>query len=153
MRVSITPKINETRSREIIVCKKILQATGIRQFKPKVTSCPGCGRTDSSYFRILAEKVQNFIDQNLELWCIKYNNQKVRYLKLAVMGCLVNGPGESKHADIGISLPGFRESHTVLVYLDGAKYCTLKGKNIEREFFEIIERYVEKRFGDILIPL
>lgn len=149
LRVSITPKLNESRSKEVYVCKQILQSVGIRQFKPKTTSCPGCGRTDSSFFRELTEKVDVFIQKNLEDWCEKYQNEDIRGLKVAVMGCLVNGPGESKHADIGISLPGYRESHSAVVYIDGEKYCVLRAEdevNITEEFFKIIEGYIEKRY-------
>ena len=149
LRVSITPKINESRTKEVYVCKQILQSVGIRQFKPKTTSCPGCGRTDSSFFRELAEKVDIFIKENLENWCVQYQNEDIRGLKVAVMGCLVNGPGESKHSDIGISLPGYRESHSAVVYLDGEKHCVLKAENkinITEEFFKIIEKYVKDRY-------
>jgi (E)-4-hydroxy-3-methylbut-2-enyl-diphosphate synthase len=149
LRVSITPKMNESRTKEVYVCKQILQSVGIRQFKPKTTSCPGCGRTDSNFFRELTEKVDVFIQENLEVWCEKYNNQDIRGLKVAVMGCLVNGPGESKHSDIGISLPGYRESHSAVIYIDGRKYCVLKSEDeidITKEFFGIIEKYIEKKF-------
>ena len=152
LRVSITPKMNESRTKEVYICKQILQSMGIRQFKPKTTSCPGCGRTDSSFFRELTERVDIFIQENLENWCEKYQNQNVRELKVAVMGCLVNGPGESKHADIGISLPGYRESHSAVVYLDGEKYCVLRAEdeiNITEEFFIIIEHYIEKKYSMI----
>jgi (E)-4-hydroxy-3-methylbut-2-enyl-diphosphate synthase len=152
LRVSITPKMNEFRLKEVLICKQILQSVGVRQFKPKTTSCPGCGRTDSSFFRDLAERTDKFIQANLEDWCEKYNNEDIRGLKVAVMGCLVNGPGESKHSDVGISLPGFRESATALVFIDGKKHKVLRAENLENnqnivdEFFQIIEEYVSKRY-------
>lgn len=152
IRVSITPKMNESRSKEVLICKQILQSVGVRQFKPKTTSCPGCGRTDSSFFRELAERTDKFIQENLEIWCKKYNNEEIRGLKVAVMGCLVNGPGESKHVDVGISLPGFRESATALVFIDGEKHKVLRAENLENnqnivnDFFQIIQEYVENRY-------
>lgn len=153
LRVSITPKMNESRSKEVLICKQILQSVGVRQFKPKTTSCPGCGRTDSTFFRKLTEEADEFIQKNIDDWCLKYQNEKIRGLKVAVMGCLVNGRGESQHADIGISLPGFRESNCAIVYLDGEKYTVLRAENLEDntnikgEFFNIIEKYVERKFG------
>ena len=153
LRVSLTPRMNESRTKEVIICRQILQSVGVRQFRPKTTSCPGCGRTDSTFFRRLAEQADEFIQSNLEEWCRIYKNEKIRGLKVAVMGCLVNGEGESKHADIGISLPGFRESNVAIVYLDRAKHCVLRadnlgedGSDIAIKFFEIIEKYVAKRF-------
>jgi (E)-4-hydroxy-3-methylbut-2-enyl-diphosphate synthase len=153
IRISITPKIFEKRTKEVIIAKQILSSIGLYFFKPKVTSCPGCGRTDSQYFRILAEEIKDYIEKNIDSWVLKYNNEKIRHLKLAVMGCLVNGPGEMSHADIGISLPGFRESGSCLVYLDQEKYCVLKGENIKNEFIEIIEGYIEKKFNKNTISI
>jgi (E)-4-hydroxy-3-methylbut-2-enyl-diphosphate synthase len=147
IRVSITPRPNESRTKEVLVAKQILSSLGLSSFKPKITSCPGCGRTDSSYFRILAEEAKEFIDQNLKNWCEKFEEEKIKNLKIAVMGCLVNGPGEMGHAHIGISLPGFRENNSCLVYLDGKKHCVLKGDNIKEEFFEIIIKYIENHYS------
>lgn len=147
IRVSLTQKPFESRTKEVIVCKQILSSLGLFSFKPKITSCPGCGRTDSSYFRILAEEAKQYIDKNLDYWCEKFQTEKIKDTKIAVMGCLVNGPGEMSHAQIGISLPGFRESGACLVYLDGKKHCVLKGENIKEQFFEIIENYFEKKFS------
>jgi len=142
IRVSITPKINESRTKEVFIAKKILSSLGLLFDKPKIISCPGCGRTDSDYFRILAEDSKKFIEENIEKWCLKYQNDKIRSINIAVMGCLVNGLGEMGHANIGISLPGFREQNSCLVYLDGKKHTVLKGENIKNDFFQIIEEYI-----------
>ena len=149
IRVSITPKMHETRTKEVKVCKQILQAVGARDFAPRVISCPGCGRTDSAYFRELAQETDAFIKDNIEQWSHLYGSSKgLRQMKVAVMGCIVNGPGESKHANIGISLPGFGESYAVVVYLDGQKFKVLRGDNIRDEFFEIIEDYVKNNYAE-----
>lgn len=146
IRVSITPLPGESRCKEVMICRDILQALDIRSFRPVVTSCPGCGRTNRDCYRKLACDVQNFLDMMLPEWSKKYLG--VEYLKIAVMGCVVNGPGESKHADIGISLPGKTEDPIALVYIDGHKTCTLHGEDIANQFNDIIAKYVKNRFSD-----
>ena len=144
IRVSLTTDINGNRAKEVEVSKLILQSLGIRYFLPDVTSCPGCGRTSSDYFQKLASDIDNYIKINMPTW--KKDYPGVENLKISVMGCIVNGPGESKHADIGISLPGKGENPTAPVYIDGQKNVTLKGDNITNEFKEILFNYIEKRF-------
>ena len=144
IRVSLTTDINGNRSREVEVAKLILQSLGIRYFLPDVTSCPGCGRTSSDYFQKLAADIDQHIKINMPSWKKEYPG--VENLKISVMGCIVNGPGESKHADIGISLPGRGENPTAPVYIDGKKNVTLKGGNITNEFKEILFNYIENRF-------
>ncbi len=145
IRVSLTPEPGATRKLEVEVAKQILQAVGIRTFSPQVTACPGCGRTTSSLFQVLAQDIQTDLDANMPVWKSKYPGVEV--LKVAVMGCVVNGPGESKHADIGISLPGTGEEPRAPVYRDGQLVTTLKGSHIAREFMQMVSEYIENRFG------
>jgi len=149
IRVSLTPAPNGDRSEEVLVAQQILQSLGIRSFMPQVTSCPGCGRTTSTYFQELAERIQGYLVEQMPEWKKQYAG--VEELKLAVMGCIVNGPGESKHANIGISLPGTFEEPKAPVYVDGKLYTTLKGDHIVEEFQEILNEYVEKRYGRVLV--
>lgn len=142
IRVSLTPQPDVPRSREVDVCKHILQSLGLRYFKPSVTSCPGCGRTSSNFFQYLAQDINDHITRQMPVWKKKYTG--VEKLKIAVMGCVVNGPGESKHANIGISLPGTSETPIAPVYADGKQLTTLKGDNIKEEFIEILERYIQE---------
>ena len=144
IRVSLTPQPNFKRSREVEVCKSILQAIGLRFFKPSVTSCPGCGRTTSTYFQELAQDINTHIGVKMVNWKKQYPG--IEKLKIAVMGCVVNGPGESRHADIGISLPGTSEQPVAPVYVDGKEIKILKGDNIKNEFIEILENYVKQRY-------
>ncbi len=145
IRVSITPSPTVPRTREIEICQHILQSLGLKSFRPKVTSCPGCGRTTSTFFQSLAEKVNKKIDDNINIWIKKYPG--VENLKIAVMGCVVNGPGESKHTDIAISLPGKMEDPFAPVYIDGKLRHNLTGDNIENQFFEILDEYIEEKFS------
>ncbi len=145
IRVSLTPHPDIPRSREVEVCKHILQSMGLRYFKPSVTSCPGCGRTSSNYFQILASDINEHIERKMPQW--KKEFPGVERMKIAVMGCVVNGPGESRHADIGISLPGTSEEPIAPVYENGAKTCTLKGDHIKEEFVAILERHIQQKFG------
>ncbi len=145
IRVSLTPAPKEPRTREVEVAWEILQALGLRRFAPRVTSCPGCGRTTSTYFQELAEEVNRYLRDRLPEWKARYPG--VEALEVAVMGCVVNGPGESKHAHIGISLPGAGEEPKAPVYADGKLLTILKGENLAQEFLEILEAYVQKRFG------
>jgi (E)-4-hydroxy-3-methylbut-2-enyl-diphosphate synthase len=145
IRASLTPEPGGDRTIEVKVCREILQALGLRSFTPEVSACPGCGRTTSTVFQELAQKIQSFLDEKMKVWKVKYPGAET--LKVAVMGCIVNGPGESKHADIGISLPGTGEQPVAPVFIDGKKAMTLRGDNIAGEFQEIVEGYVEKRFG------
>ena len=144
IRVSLTTDINGSRSREVDVAKLILQSLGIRYFLPDVTSCPGCGRTSSDYFQKLAFDIDQHIKKSMPIW--KEDYPGVENLKISVMGCIVNGPGESKHADIGISLPGRGENPTAPVYIDGEKKLTLKGDNITHDFKKILIEYIDNRF-------
>ena len=145
IRVSLTPKPNGDRTEEVQAAQQILQSLSIRSFMPQVTSCPGCGRTTSTYFQELAERIQNYLVESMPEWKKVYPG--VEELKLAVMGCIVNGPGESKHANIGISLPGTFEEPKAPVYIDGKLAVTLKGDHIVEEFQVILDDYVEKRYG------
>lgn len=144
IRASLTPEPNGDRILEVKVCQEILQSLGLRSFAPEVSACPGCGRTTSTFFQELAQKIQRFLDVKMPVWKDKYDG--VETLKVAVMGCIVNGPGESKHADIGISLPGTGESPVAPVFIDGEKAHTLRGENIAEEFQELVEEYIRKRF-------
>ncbi|MFM2343870.1 MAG: hypothetical protein RLZZ210_478 [Pseudomonadota bacterium] len=146
IRVSLTPQPNEARTQEVIVSQEILQALGMRNFVPSVTACPGCGRTTSTYFQTLASNIDTYLRKNMPIW--KQTYQGVENLKIAVMGCIVNGPGESKHADIGISLPGTGETPSAPVFIDGSKQMTLKGENIAEQFQVIVENYIQRRFGN-----
>jgi (E)-4-hydroxy-3-methylbut-2-enyl-diphosphate synthase len=149
IRVSLTPTPGGDRSEEVRCAQQILQSLSIRSFMPQVTSCPGCGRTTSTYFQELAERIQNYLVEQMPEWKKQYAG--VEELKLAVMGCVVNGPGESKHANIGISLPGTFEEPKAPVYVDGKLYTTLKGDRIVEEFQVILDDYVEKRYGRQLV--
>ena len=144
IRISLTPKPNGDRREEVYVAQEILQNLGIRSFAPKVTACPGCGRTTSKVFQELAEKIQIYIRNQMPIWKKEYKG--VESLKLAVMGCIVNGPGESKNADLGISLPGTGETPTKPVFIDGKKSHTLRGKNVTEDFKKIIHEYIEKKY-------
>ncbi|QFP76430.1 flavodoxin-dependent (E)-4-hydroxy-3-methylbut-2-enyl-diphosphate synthase [Deinococcus sp. AJ005] len=145
IRVSLTPEPGASRKLEVEVAQQILQSLGIRQFSPQVTSCPGCGRTTSIFFQELAQKIQDYIRDTMPDWKEKYPG--VEDMQVAVMGCIVNGPGESKHANIGISLPGTGEDPRAPVYQDGKLLTTLKGPRIAEEFQELLEAYVERRYG------
>lgn len=145
IRISLTPEPGADREKEVIVAQQLLQTMGFRSFTPMVTSCPGCGRTTSSYFRELADKIQSYIQVQMPEWKKMYPG--VENLNIAVMGCIVNGPGESKHADIGISLPGSGESPSAPVFIDGEKAHTLRGDKIAEEFQEIMCNYIHNRFS------
>ncbi len=145
IRVSLTPQPGESRTQEVVIASEILQSLGLRRFVPSVTACPGCGRTTSTTFQVLAKQIDDYLRMQMPIWKTKYPG--VEHLKLAVMGCIVNGPGESKHADIGISLPGTGESPAAPVFIDGQKALTLRGDNIVQEFHKIVDEYIEKRFG------
>ncbi len=145
IRVSLTPQPGEARTQEVVIASEILQALGLRTFVPSVTACPGCGRTTSTTFQELAKTIDDFLRAQMPVWRKQYPG--VENLKVAVVGCIVNGPGESKHADIGISLPGNGEAPAAPVFIDGEKALTLRGDNIAQEFHEIVENYIEKRFG------
>ena len=145
IRVSLTPQPGEARTQEVVVALEILQALGLRTFVPSVTACPGCGRTTSTTFQELAKQIDDFLRAQMPVWRSQYPG--VENLKVAVMGCIVNGPGESKHADIGISLPGTGEAPAAPVFIDGEKAMTLRGEHIATEFHAIVERYIERRFG------
>ena len=145
IRVSLTPQPGEARTQEVVVASEILQALGMRSFNPSVTACPGCGRTTSTTFQELTKQIDDFLRAQMPVWRTKYPG--VEKMKVAVMGCIVNGPGESKHADIGISLPGSGEAPAAPVYIDGEKSVTLRGDHIAQEFHAIVESYIEKRFG------
>ena len=145
IRVSLTPQPGEARTQEVVVASEILQALGMRSFVPSVTACPGCGRTTSTTFQELAKQIDDHLRSQMPVWRVKYPG--VERMKVAVMGCIVNGPGESKHAYIGISLPGTGESPAAPVFIDGEKAMTLRGEHIAREFHQIVQDYVERRFG------
>lgn len=144
IRISLTPEPHAKREKEVIVGQEILQALGLRSFTPQVVACPGCGRTSSDYFQHLAEDIQNWLREQMPVWKDKYAG--VETMSVAVMGCVVNGPGESKHANIGISLPGSGEVPVAPVYEDGHKTVTLKGDNIAQEFQALVEAYVQRTF-------
>jgi len=145
IRVSLTPAPNGNRAEEVFVGQQILQSMGIRSFTPQVTACPGCGRTTSTFFQEMAEQIQSYLRTNMPVWKGKYPG--VEELKVAVMGCVVNGPGESKHANIGISLPGTFEEPKAPVFVDGRLMTTLKGDRIVAEFIDILNEYVDTRYG------
>ena len=145
IRVSLTPQPGESRTQEVVVATEILQALGLRIFVPSVTACPGCGRTTSTVFQELAKQIDDFLRSQMPVWRQRYPG--VEALKVAVMGCIVNGPGESKHADIGISLPGTGEAPAAPVFIDGEKKLTLRGTQIAAEFQQIVEDYIERRYG------
>lgn len=145
IRISLTPEPNGDRTREVQVSQELLQTMGFRQFVPIVAACPGCGRTTSTVFQELAQSIQADIRKNMPVWREKYPG--VENLKVAVMGCIVNGPGESKHADIGISLPGTGETPTAPVFIDGKKAATLRGPSIAQDFEKMVADYIEQRYG------
>jgi (E)-4-hydroxy-3-methylbut-2-enyl-diphosphate synthase len=145
VRVSLTPQPGEPRTQEVMIASEILQSLGLRAFNPSVTACPGCGRTTSTTFQELAKQIDDFLRAQMPVWRARYPG--VEELRVAVMGCIVNGPGESKHADIGISLPGTGEAPAAPVFIDGQKALTLRGEGIAREFQTLVEDYIEKRFG------
>jgi (E)-4-hydroxy-3-methylbut-2-enyl-diphosphate synthase len=145
IRVSLTPQPGEARTQEVLVASEILQSMGLRSFVPSVTACPGCGRTTSSTFQELTKQIDDFLRAQMPVWKNQYPG--VEKMKVAVMGCIVNGPGESKHADIGISLPGTGEAPAAPVYIDGEKSVTLRGEGIAQEFQVIVEKYIENRYG------
>jgi (E)-4-hydroxy-3-methylbut-2-enyl-diphosphate synthase len=145
IRVSLTPAPNGNRAEEVFVGQQILQSMGIRSFTPQVTACPGCGRTTSTFFQEMAEQIQSYLRTNMPVWKGKYPG--IEELKVAVMGCVVNGPGESKHANIGISLPGTFEEPKAPVFVDGRLMTTLKGDRIVAEFIDILNEYVDTRYG------
>jgi len=150
IRISLTPEPDESRTREVVVAQELLQTMGLRAFTPLVTACPGCGRTTSTFFQVLAKKVQEHVRDKMPEWRIRYDG--VENLTLAVMGCIVNGPGESKHANIGISLPGTGETPAAPVFIDGAKAMTLRGEHIADEFVGVIDDYVARKFAQRTEP-
>ncbi len=150
IRVSLTPAPQESRTQEVVIATEILQSLGVRKFVPSVTACPGCGRTTSTTFQELTQQIDNFLRQQMPHWKQQYPG--VETLKVAVMGCIVNGPGESKHADIGISLPGTGEAPAAPVFIDGEKRMTLRGDNIAGDFQAVVENYIAKRFGKTAVP-
>jgi (E)-4-hydroxy-3-methylbut-2-enyl-diphosphate synthase len=145
VRISLTPEPGGDRTREVIVAQEILQTMGLRAFAPMVVACPGCGRTTSSFFQQLAQRIQDHLRRRMPEW--RQHHPGVENMTVAVMGCVVNGPGESKHANIGISLPGSGEHPVAPVYEDGRKTVTLKGDHIAEEFQELVERYVERTWA------
>jgi (E)-4-hydroxy-3-methylbut-2-enyl-diphosphate synthase len=145
IRVSLTPQPGEARTQEVVVALEVLQSLGLRAFNPSVTACPGCGRTTSTTFQELAKQIDDYLREQMPVWRARYPG--VESMKVAVMGCIVNGPGESKHADIGISLPGNGEAPAAPVFIDGEKALTLRGERIAQEFQTLVEDYIEKRFG------
>ena len=147
IRVSLTPEPNGDRTQEVVVAQEILQTMGFRSFTPMVSACPGCGRTTSDYFQTLAQQIQAYLRNQMPIWKTQYPG--VETMKVAVMGCVVNGPGESKLANIGISLPGTNELPVAPVYVDGEKTVTLKGDHIAAEFHQIVQHYVEQRYGKV----
>ncbi len=144
IRVSLTPEPGGDRTQEVVVAQEILQTMGLRAFAPMVTACPGCGRTTSTVFQELAQSIQNYLRAQMPLWREQYAG--VEEMKVAVMGCIVNGPGESKLANIGISLPGTGENPAAPVYVDGEKTATLRGENIAAEFKQIVDEYVTRKY-------
>jgi (E)-4-hydroxy-3-methylbut-2-enyl-diphosphate synthase len=145
IRVSLTPEPGGARTEEVRVAQQILQSLGLRSFTPQVTACPGCGRTTSTFFQQMAMEIQEYLQQKMPLW--RDEHPGVEHLKVAVMGCVVNGPGESKHANIGISLPGTFEEPKAPVYVDGRLLITLRGENIVAEFLGILDDYVATRYA------
>ena len=145
IRVSLTPEPNGDRTQEVVVAQEILQTMGLRAFTPLVAACPGCGRTTSTVFQELAQEIQSHVRARMPDWRLQFEG--VENMTLAVMGCVVNGPGESKHANIGISLPGTGETPVAPVYIDGKKTVTLKGDDIAREFKAIVDEYVARKYS------
>ena len=150
IRVSLTPQPGEARTQEVVVALEILQSLGLRSFNPSVTACPGCGRTTSTTFQEMAKSIDDYLRAQMPVWRARYPG--VEKMKVAVMGCIVNGPGESKHADIGISLPGNGEAPAAPVFIDGEKALTLRGERIAEEFQALVENYIDKRFGTTSLP-
>ena len=146
IRVSLTPAPGASRTEEVRICQYILQSLGLRQFQPSVTACPGCGRTTNTLFQEMALEMENYFHEKIPVWK-KKGYKGVEALKIAVMGCIVNGPGESKHANIGISLPGNGENPKAPIFVDGKKTVTLEGPKMMEEFKKIVESYVEDRFS------
>jgi len=144
IRISLTPEPDQPRTDEVLVAQELLQSMGMRAFSPMVIACPGCGRTTSTFFQSLAQDVQNFVRERMPEWKVQFEG--VENLSLAVMGCVVNGPGESRHADIGISLPGTGEKPVAPVFVDGKKHVTLRGEELTSEFLQLIEEYVHKHY-------
>ncbi|MCA9738181.1 MAG: flavodoxin-dependent (E)-4-hydroxy-3-methylbut-2-enyl-diphosphate synthase, partial [Gemmatimonadetes bacterium] len=147
IRVSLTPQPGGDRAEEVRVAQQILQSLQIRSFEPQVTSCPGCGRTTSTFFQVMAQQITDYIRARMPEWRTRYPG--VESMDVAVMGCVVNGPGESKHANLGISLPGTFEEPKAPVYVDGEHYTTLKGDGLVEEFQDILEAYVERTYGGV----
>jgi (E)-4-hydroxy-3-methylbut-2-enyl-diphosphate synthase len=145
IRVSLTPAPGEARTREVVVAQEILQTMGLRSFAPMVTACPGCGRTTSDTFQHLAQDIQAYLREQMPTWRTRYPG--VETMQVAVMGCVVNGPGESKHANIGISLPGSGEHPAAPVYIDGEKAATLKGEGIAEQFKRMVDEYIDAHYG------
>ena len=146
IRVSLTPEPGGDRTKEVIVAQELLQTMGMRSFTPLVTACPGCGRTTSTVFQELAGDIQAYVRTQMPAWSKQYPG--VESMTLAVMGCVVNGPGESKHADVGISLPGTGEAPAAPVFVDGQKFTTLRGENIADEFKTLLDNYIHNRYGN-----
>src|SRR6058998_1325128 len=149
IRVSLTPRPGGDRTEEVQVAQQILQSLGLRSFTPQVSACPGCGRTTSTFFQEMAEQIQAHLQEQMPRWRDHYAG--VETLRVAVMGCVVNGPGESKHADIGISLPGTFEEPKAPVYVDGKLKVTLKGDTIVADFLKILEEYIQARYGKVAV--
>jgi (E)-4-hydroxy-3-methylbut-2-enyl-diphosphate synthase len=149
IRVSLTPEPNGDRTREVVVAQEILQTMGLRSFTPLVIACPGCGRTTSTFFQELADSIQTYLRAQMPVWRGRYPG--VENMHVAVMGCVVNGPGESKHANIGISLPGSGENPVAPVFIDGVRAVTLKGDHIAAEFQMLVEQYVHKNYATAAI--
>ena len=147
IRASLTPRPDEPRTNEVVACQEVLQALGLRSFTPQVAACPGCGRTTSTLFQELADRIQTWLREQMPIWQRRYPG--VESMNVAVMGCIVNGPGESKHADVGISLPG-GESPTAPVFVDGKKAHTLR-EQIAEDFQAIVADYVERRYGKVAV--
>ena len=150
IRASLTPLPNGDRTDEVVVSQQILQSLGIRSFTPQVTACPGCGRTTSTFFQDMADQIQTYLRERMPVWKGQYEG--VETMKVAVMGCIVNGPGESKHANIGISLPGTFEEPVAPVYVDGKLSITLRGDAIVAEFIRILDRYVDSHYAAARVP-
>jgi (E)-4-hydroxy-3-methylbut-2-enyl-diphosphate synthase len=151
IRISLTPEPGGDRTREVQVAQELLQTMGLRAFSPMVSACPGCGRTTSTVFQSLAQKIETYLRNQMPVWRATFPG--VENMRVAVMGCVVNGPGESKHANIGISLPGTGEMPVAPVYVDGKKTVTLKGERIAEEFQAIVDRYVQEKYGRKQIPI
>src|SRR4051812_35923963 len=150
IRVSLTPAPGGDRTEEVLVAQQVLQSMGLRSFTPQVSACPGCGRTTSTFFQEMAEQIQGYLREKMPVWAASYAG--VEEMRVAVMGCVVNGPGESKHADIGISLPGTFEEPVAPVFVDGALRTTLRGDKLVDEFITILDNYVQRRYGSMATP-